>query len=301
MLWGFQVHRKQYKLKLHVSTSIVVVVNNTYFSGKGIIIDMKLKEGIPRHSQISQWLRKKIEKGDFKADEKLPSENELSKKFDVSRVTIRRALQSLESEEIIYRCQGLGSFVKDDRTPHNLVRLTDFDEDMSKAGLDASSEVRDFITVDSPDWLAEILDIEKGTKVIRIDRLRMGDGEPIAFDRTWMPILYGQLIDRSNLDKTTIYRQLEENYDIPVVRGCYRISAENADKELAKELKIQEQSPLLLIDRTSFTIGKKVVYYQKRYYRSDKVIYEMIMERDTNRRNSHSEMPLKEFVPVFKS
>lgn len=262
---------------------------------------MKLKEGIPRHSQISQWLRKKIEEGDFKADEKLPSENELAKKFEVSRVTIRRALQSLESEEIIYRCQGLGSFVKDDRTPHNLVRLTDFNEDMSKAGLNASSEVRDFMTVDAPDWLAEILDIEKGTKVIQIDRLRLGDGEPIAFDRTWMPILYGQLLDRNNLDKTTIYRQLEENYDIPIVRGSYRMSAENADKELAKELKIPEQSPLLLIDRISFTIGGKAVYYQKRYYRSDKVIYEMTLERDQNNLSGESEMPLKEFVPVFKN
>jgi GntR family transcriptional regulator len=172
---------------------------------------------------------------------------------------------------------------------------------MAKAGLNASSEVREFITVNAPDWLTEVLDIEKGTKVIQIDRLRLGDGEPIAFDRTWMPILYGQLLDRSNLDKTTIYRQLEKNYDIPVVRGCYRISAENADKELAKELKIQEQSPLLLIDRTSFTIGEKAVYYQKRYYRSDKVIYEMILERDQNNLSGSPEMPLKEFVPVFKS
>lgn len=262
---------------------------------------MKLKEGIPRHSQISQWLRKKIEEGDFKPDEKLPSENELAKKFDVSRVTIRRALQSLESEEIIYRCQGLGSFVKDDRAPHNLVRLTDFNEDMSKAGLNASSEVREFMTVDATDWLAEILDIEKGTKVLQVDRLRLGNNEPIAFDKTWLPILYGQLLDPSSLNKTTIYKQLEENYEIPIVRGSYRISAENADIELAKELKIPEHSSLLLIDRTSFTIGGKAVYYQKRYYRSDKVIYEMTLERDQDNLSGSPGMPLKEFVPVFKS
>lgn len=261
---------------------------------------MKLKGGTPRHAQITRWLRDQIDSGSFKPDDKLPSENELAKKFDVSRVTIRRALQSLESEEMIYRCQGLGSFVKDDRAPHNLIRLTDFNEDMAKAGLKASSEVRDFVTVDAPDWLIGILNIDEDTKVIRIDRLRLGNGEPVAFDRTWLPILYGQLLDKKKLGDSTIYRQLEENYDIPIVRGCYRISADIADEQLSSELKIAENSPLLLIDRTSFTIGDKVVYYQKRFYRSDKVMYEMTLEREPDNQSS-SGMPLKEFVPVFKS
>jgi GntR family transcriptional regulator len=261
---------------------------------------MKLKDGTPRHTQITKWLRDRIEGGEFKPDEKLPSENDLAKKFDVSRVTVRRALQSLESEEMIYRSQGLGSFVSDERAPHSLVRLTDFNEDMAKAGLDASSIVQNFVTEEAPDWLAPVLEIDPGNKVIRIDRLRLGNGEPIAFDSTWLPILYGQLLDKDKLEKTTIYRQLEENYDIPIVRGCYRISAVIADEQLALHLKIPKKSSLLLIDRTSYTIGGKAVYYQKRFYRSDKVMYEMTLERDNNDQ-SRSDMPLKEFVPIFKS
>lgn len=260
-----------------------------------------LKDGIPRHAQISRWLRDKIEAGDFGPENKLPSENELAKKFDVSRVTIRRALQSLESEQIIYRCQGLGSFVKDKRAHQNLVHLTDFNEDMAKAGLNASSRVLEFSTVEPPGWLAKILGIDESTKVIRIDRLRLGDEEPVAFDSTWLPILYGQLLDEKKLEEDTIYRQLEDKYDIPIMRGCYRISAEVADEKLAKNLNISQNSPLLLIDRTSFTIGDKVVYYQKRFYRSDKVMYEMTLERDQNALSGSPEMPLKEFIPVFKS
>lgn len=262
---------------------------------------MKLKEGIPRHSQISHWLRKKIEEAEYKPDEKLPSENELATMFDVSRVTIRRALQSLESDSVIYRCQGLGSFVSDNRTPHNLVRLTDFNEDMAKAGLDASSEVRDFKTVDAPAWLAGILGIGEGSKVLQIDRLRLGNSEPVAFDSTWLPILYGQLLNKEQLQNTTIYKSLEENYNIPIIRGCYRISAELADEQLADELKVEIRSPLLLIDRTTFTIGEKPVYYQKRYYRSDRVMYEMTLERRKDDSSSSADMPLKEFIPVFRS
>src|SRR5699024_8009994 len=96
---------------------------------------------IPRHEQISNRIRKQIESGSYKVDEKLPSENDLSEKFGVSRVTVRRALQTLESEQLIYRCQGLGSFVKDNRSHQSLVRLADFVEDMKRAGMEASSRV----------------------------------------------------------------------------------------------------------------------------------------------------------------
>ncbi|MDR9410855.1 MAG: GntR family transcriptional regulator [Balneolaceae bacterium] len=260
---------------------------------------MVLKKGIPRHAQISQWLRNQIEKGVYEADEKLPSENDLAKKFDVSRVTIRRALQSLESDSIIYRCQGLGSFVSDERATHDLVKLTDFNEDMAKAGLEPTSIVQKFDTVDAPEWLPPLLNIDKGSKVLQIDRLRLGDGEPIAFDSTWLPILYGQLMDVKTLTKSTIYRVLEENYDIPVIRGCYKLSAEIANQNLADVLKIKENSPLFLIDRLSYTIGDKPLYYQKRYYRNDKVVYELTLERTPGERSSG--MPLKEFIPVFSS
>lgn len=257
-----------------------------------------LKKGIPRHSQISQWLRNQIDEGVYEADEKLPSENELAKKFDVSRVTIRRALQSLESESIIYRCQGLGSFVSDERASHDLVKLTDFNEDMAKAGLKPSSVVKKFETVDAPDWLLPLLNIDKGSKVLQIDRLRLGDDEPVAFDSTWLPILYGQLLDENKLTESTIYSLLEKNYDIPIIRGCYRLSAEIADENLATVLKVKEKSPLFLIDRLSYTIGEKPLYYQKRFYRNDMVVYEMTLERSPGMQ-SGGNMPLKEFVPVF--
>lgn len=260
-----------------------------------------LKEGIPRHSQISQWLRNQIEKGEFKPEEKLPSENDLAKKFDVSRVTIRRALQSLESEEIIYRCQGLGSFVSDTRAPHNLVRLTDFDEDMQNAGLEASSEVKKFEAIDTPDWLSSSINVKEGNKVLQVDRLRLADGQPIAFDSTWLPIFYGQLLTSGKLKTSTIYKILEQEYDIQLQRGTYRFSAESADELLANELSVEVGSALMLIDRTTYTLRNKPVYYQKRYYRSDKVMYEMTLERSKESAGNSNDMPLKEFVPVFKS
>lgn len=254
-----------------------------------------LKQGKSRHSQISQWLKDQIEKGAYKADEKLPSEKELSEKFGVSRVTVRRALQTLEGEEVIYRCQGLGSFVNDPLNRHYLVKLTDFKEDMMRAGLKAESQVISFKQVTVPEQSADLLGCDKGSTVCRIDRLRLGDGEPIAFDITWMPLFYSQLLNGYELKDRTIYQILETEHQIPIVRGCYRIQAEQADEHIAKYLHINTGSAVLLIDRLSYTINEKPVYYQKRYYRSDKVVYELLMERN----KAESDLPLRELKTVF--
>ncbi|MEX1212529.1 MAG: GntR family transcriptional regulator [Balneolaceae bacterium] len=260
---------------------------------------MKLKRGVPMHSQISQWLRQKIDDGTFLPDQKLPSENEMAQQFDVSRVTIRRALQSLESESMIYRCQGLGSFVSDPRASHQLVRLTDFHEDMKQAGLSASTTLIRFQTVETPEWILPTLQLEPNSRVVQIDRLRLGDGQAIAFDSTWLPMMYGQLLDPNVLESKTIYHVLEEQYEIPILRGTYIISADAASSTVAHHLNVEPGSPLLLMDRTSCTLGEKPVYFQRRYYRSDRVAYELVLERDPG--EADGDMPFKEFNPVFRS
>lgn len=258
-----------------------------------------LKEGIPRHKQIAEWLRKQIDKDHYLPDEKLPSENELCQKFDVSRVTVRKALQTLENEGLIYKSQGLGSFVCDDRPRQSFIQLTDFEEDMHRAGLQPSSEVIQFKPVSATDQIARILKIGPDSKVVRLDRMRLGDSQPIAFDITWLPMFYGQLIEGYDLQNETIYGILEEDFDIPVEKGHFRIEAENASEEIAKHLKVEAGAALLLIDRLSLTVGDKPIYYQKRYYRSDRIVYELTAEREPDMDASTGKMPLREFTPVI--
>ena len=260
---------------------------------------MELKSGRPRHEQISDWLRKQIDQGAYEVDEKLPSENQLGERFDVSRVTVRRALQTLENEDYIYRRQGLGSFVKEQRAAQGLVRLTDFAQDMAQAGLEASSVVEHQAPESPPPKVAVHLDTED-EKVMRLDRLRLGDGSPVAFDRTWLPMFYAQLLEGHDLEQETIYQILETEYDIPILRGQYRITAANADATVAEPLGVDEGEALLLIERLSLTEGDKRVYFQRRYYRSDRVAYELELARDPDRRSAAEEgMPLREFEPVF--
>lgn len=258
--------------------------------------------GRPRHEQLSDWLRARIEDGTYEVDDQLPSEHQLSEWFGVSRITVRRALQTIENEGLIYRRQGLGSFVRDRRTHQGLVRLTDFAQDMGQAGLEASSKVlrHEQVTV-LPD-VASHLQLDAASTVLQLDRLRLGNGEPIAFDQTWLPLFYAQLLEGHNLAHDTIYRILERKYEIPILRGHYRITAVNAPDVVAPPLGVTPGRALLLIERLSLTQGDKPVYFQRRYYRSDRVAYELELERDTSgRADPSSGMPLQTFEPVFSA
>lgn len=263
---------------------------------------MVLESGRPRHEQISDWLRDQIKKGTYEVDDRLPSEKELGQRFDVSRVTIRRALQTLEHEGYIYRRQGLGSFVQERRAPQGLVRLTDFAQDMAHAGLEARSKVVHQAPESPPPEIAHRLDVDEQTSVMRLDRLRFGNDTPVAFDQTWLPPFYAQFLQKHDLEHETIYGILENEYGIPILRGRYRITAVNAPADVAEHLAVAERRALLLIERTSMTQHDTCVYVQRRYYRSDCVAYELELARDPDA--AHSDMPgmpLRDFEPVFET
>ncbi len=257
-----------------------------------------LRTGEPRHQQISAWLRDQIHSGMLSPDDQLPSEAELGRQFEVSRITVRRALHTLESEGYIFRKQGLGSFVHARPLRQGLLFLSDFVEDMAAAGLEAASRTLRFQTVKAPAMVADALGIDVNKSVVCLERVRLGDGKPIAFDRTWLPVLYGHLLQDHDLGEQTIYTILEDEFDIPVLSGRYRIESVNAKPDIAEVLEVPRGRALLLVERLSRTVGHKPVYYQRRYYRSDLVAYELELERD--HRGPGSSAPLRELEPVFK-
>ena len=132
---------------------------------------METKTFQARHEQVANWLRQQIKSGKFKINAQLPSESELCRQFEVSRVTVRHALRTLETENMISRRQGVGSFVKPQPMRHPLMKVTDFAEDMAQAGLTASSLVLRFETDQPPAKIRELLGVPEGQLTIRLDRL----------------------------------------------------------------------------------------------------------------------------------
>ncbi|WP_018289960.1 GntR family transcriptional regulator [Verrucomicrobium sp. 3C] len=256
---------------------------------------------LPRHEELTIWLRDQIESRCYSQGDRLPSEKELQERFLVSRITVRRALQTLEADGLIFRRQGVGSFVADSRLRQGLVRLTDFSEDMASAGVEPSSRILFQGPEKASAKLASCLRLKEGAPCVRLDRLRLGDGQPIALDQTWLPSEYGKMLEGRDLTRETIYRILGADHGIPVLRGHYRIEAVEAEPEVAKALGVGQRRALLLISRLSYTLDDRPIYFQKRYYRPDRVVYEVELERASRHEGGTVPVgiPLRSFAPVF--
>lgn len=249
---------------------------------------------IPLYRRIYNDLRAKIDAGEYMPDDRLPSELELSRAYNVSRITSRQALDLLSAEGLLVRRQGMGSFVAASRLTQPLVRLTDFVEDMAQAGLRAESRVLRFEGEPATPRIAAALGVAADAVVTRLDRLRLANGGPIALDWTWLPVQFGNLLVDEELATSTIYSVLETKYGIPVVSGAYVIGACGAEMDQAALLDVDEGDPLLVFDRTSFSVGGKAVYHQKRFYRADRVQYRLTLAR-----TAPGMSEVESFTPVF--
>ncbi|NBW70705.1 MAG: GntR family transcriptional regulator, partial [Bacteroidetes bacterium] len=196
--------------------------------------------------------------------------------------------------------QGLGAFVMARKNEHPIIQLTDFSEDLRKAGYEPSSKIISFKKTKSDVTINSRLGLSPTSQLMRLDRIRNANDQVVAYDQTWLPASYGQLLFDEDLESKTIYEILEEKYEIPITAGSYSFNAISADKEIAKHVGVELGTALMCIERCSKTLGNKRVYYQYRYMNPAYITYEIELRRDDSSLNSTKEgMPLKQFVPKF--
>ena len=234
---------------------------------------------IPLYHQLSQLLREAIERGVYQPGDRLPSEPELIREYGVSRITVRQAFDELAAEGLIIRRHGKGTYVAEARIEQELIRLTDFVEDMLQAGQQPSSRILASVHEPARPLVARSLQLSEGTEIVRIERVRLADEQPIAYDITWLPLRFGELVVSSDLTKETIYQVLEQRYGIPVLSGTFTITATQATEQQASILEIERGAPLLVMQRLSYTTNDEPVYFQERYYRPDRVQYRVSLSR----------------------
>ena len=223
------------------------------------------------YATIEETIAAEIAQGEYRPGDQLPTEDALLERFQVSRITVRRAIQNLVSRGLLEIRRGLGTFVLSPRIEAELTKLTGFVEDMSAAGRKATARVVSQGVVAASARVAECLRLSKGTKVMQIKRVRLGDGMPISFDETYLPLPIGKQIVRNDLRVHPIFTLLEEEYGVPLVEADYELEAVVANKAVADALQIRAGSPIFQIERTSMTTGNQPVDYEVLSYRGDLV------------------------------
>lgn len=225
---------------------------------------------IPLYLQLKEILLDWIERGEFDPHDRLPSERELCNEFEISRVTVRQALNELAHERQIYSRVGKGTYVAEPKIDQNLQVLTSFTEDMHSRGLVASAKLLGADFIPASPKLAAILHIQPGAEVVKLERLRLADDIPMALETAHLPHHLCPNILQYDLATRSLYEILRTQYRLKLAKAKQTIEATLANEREAELLDLSMSSPILLMERTTFLEGGQVIEYVKSAYRGDK-------------------------------
>jgi len=232
------------------------------------------RKGAPLYLRLEKSIEDAVGAGLIGPGDSLPSERDIASRAEVSRVTVRRAVQDLVRRGVLVQRHGSGTFVapRVGRVEQSLSTLTSFTEDMARRGMTVSSTwLERGIFPPSPDEMMK-LGLAAGEKVARVGRLRSGNGTPLAIERA---SLSASVLPDPDGIGASLYAALEKTGNRPV-RAVQRISAASLDNEDARLLEVPAGSAGLHIERISYLATGKVIEFTRSLYRGD--AYDFVVE-----------------------
>ena len=231
---------------------------------------------IPYYHQLIEIIKHNIREGVWEPGDQIPSEMELCEKFGVSRTVVRQALRELETENIIDKRKGKGTFVAKPKISEGLIqKLTGFYQDMIERGMEPKTKVLFQEIIPATKTIAGYLDIPEGTNVVEIKRLRYIHDEPIQVVTTYVPLQISPNLHNVDLSDRSLYEYLESENNIKIYRGKRYIEAVLANHEEAELLEIEEGDPLVMLDSISYTKTGGIVEYFHALHRGDRSRFEV--------------------------
>ena len=240
---------------------------------------------VPLYHQVYLILRENIRSGVYPANEPLPSESTLCDEFDVSRITIKRAMRDLVGDGLVVRQRGKGTFVADGvAAPARPDALDDLLQTVQAIG--ASTEVEHLANdlVEPVQDISQRLNVGPGGKVLKTSHLRSSDGEPLAVITTYVPAPVAERLDPATEKEPMLVRL--NRAGIRVTRADQEVTATLAEPVTAVQLGIEVGSPLLKLTRLVFDSGDQPVEWLSALYRADRYAVRTSLTHETSGRHS---------------
>lgn len=225
---------------------------------------------IPLYYQIQRVLMEKIQSGALSEGDLLASEEELARVYQVSRMTARQALHGLKARGYALSQKGRGTFVTKPKLEKNIMHLRGFTEDMKQRGMVPSSQLLEQTVVKASEEIAGSLKIEPETAVMKLRRLRLADGTPMALEESHVPLRPFPGLERINFARQSLYYILRENYGVRVAWADETIEALPATREESELLTIPRRASVLSISRVIITTEQIPIEVACSRYRGDR-------------------------------
>lgn len=230
----------------------------------------------PLYSQIREAIRARIQSGEMSPGAPIPTELELQRIFNVSRQTVRQAVEALVNEGYLIRSRGRGTFVLQRRIEEPLPKLVSFTQEMRSRGAVPSTRSALASWVEPGLAVREALRVEPGEQVLKVERVRCADGAVIVVLTSYIPRWVG-LTGQEDF-AGSLYDIFQYRLGLKLGKAFQYIEAEQATPALAKALEVPRRSPVLVLRRTLFAEDGRPIEYVEGFYRADRYRYSIWLE-----------------------
>lgn len=206
--------------------------------------------GIPLYVQIREKLRSQL--AQMEPGDPIPAEAELGEKFRASRITVRRAVEDLVAEGLLTRQQGRGTFVQRPKLTHELSRITSWTEQLRTLGFAPKTAHRKVRREKAPTHILEALRLNKGEEVVRIERVRLANREPISYMINYLPSRLIPGFHQRKFTDESLYEVLERDYGLKPDMSVDTVGTRPASEEEADALRVERKAPVLSVRRISY-------------------------------------------------
>ncbi|CAN5289375.1 GntR family transcriptional regulator [soil metagenome] len=222
---------------------------------------------LPLYQQIKSLITEALRQGEWRPGQMIPSEMDLAARFGVSQGTVRKAIDALAGDNLLVRKQGKGTFVATHHEPRAAFRFLRIAAD-DGAPIETESSVLGVRRTRAPADVAKLLELRTGEGVVQVSRSLSNKGRPFVFEEIWLPAsrFRGLTLERLADYKGPMYGLFEAEFDTRMIRATERIAAVAAEGAAASSLGVSRGTPLLLIDRVSFTYQDRPVEVRRGWY-----------------------------------
>ena len=203
---------------------------------------------IPKYIRIYEHIKNEIQSGNLKHGEKIYSESDIIKKYNVSTTTARKSLDVLRQENLIESIQGKGSFILQTKIVRNLKKVVSFTENIKRQSLNPSAKVIEKSILDDYAEYHEKLNLREGEKILKLVRIRYGDEIPLLIDTRYINLKYFPGMEELALDGS-LY-EIYESYNIKIVHSKQVLQLAFLNEKNAKLLNCKKYDPVIKIEGT---------------------------------------------------
>lgn len=234
----------------------------------------------PLYKQLKDSIKSAINSGILKPNDKLPTEDELCERFEISRTVVRQAYSELMAEGLITRHKGKGTFVREQELHGSFFKdIISFDKEMRNLGIEPKTKVLDFRIIPYDQEIFSKLKLGKDEECIFLKRLRFGNNIPLVVVDAYLSANKFPGLIEEDLEKHSLYELLEKKYKIYPIKVKRSFEARIVSNHDADLLQIKRKSAVQFVESIDYDQYNEIIQYSRSVYASNRYKFEVIIDK----------------------